>query len=436
MNEEAKSTILVVDDTPENLDILVGLLSGKYRVKAAKSGEQALKIATKMPPELILLDIMMPEMDGFETCQKLKSIQKTKEIPVIFLSARNETEDIVKGFELGAVDYLTKPFNPTELLARVNTHLTLQQQRIQLAETEKITAMTQIFEKFVPKQFLNRIEKEGFENIELGKAENENLTILFSDIRSFTTHSESMNPEEIFRFLNEYLKIMNNQIHKNFGFIDKFIGDAIMALFDHPDKNSHTDAQSAVQAAIGMQDALGEFNHVRHKTGFQSINTGIGIHSGQVMIGTIGSETRMDFTVLGDNVNLASRIESLTKQYGVKILISDATLRLLHDLDKFQHREIDWVKVKGKAEPVELYEIFNNDPPEIQELKRKAGSSIRRGLTQRRRKAWDKAIEAFEKALLIYPDDQSARQHINRCQQLKHMDLPDDWDGSIELDHK
>jgi adenylate cyclase len=303
-------------------------------------------------------------------------------------------------------------------------------------DTKSLLDLTGVFEKFVPHQFLDRIKTGKIDDVALGKGENDFMTILFSDIRSFTTYSEGMDPQELFSFLNDYLNVMNRQIHKNHGFIDKFIGDAIMALFDHPDLDNNVEAESAVKAAINMQEELQAFNQQRSKEGFESIGTGIGIHSGQVMIGTIGSKERMDFTVLGDNVNLASRIESLTKQYGVGILISDSTLRLLRDLDQFQHRELDWVKVKGKSKPVELYEIFNNDPPEIQEMKRKAGSSIMRGLTQRRRKAWDKSIAAFEKALSIYPDDQAAKHHIQQCQLLRHMDLPDDWDGSLELDHK
>jgi CheY-like chemotaxis protein len=135
MRKDKKSTILVVDDTPENIDVLVGILKERYKVKIAQNGKEALKLATKKPPELILLDIMMPEMDGYEACQKLKSMEETKDVPIIFLSAKTEMEDIVKGFELGAVDYVTKPFNPTELLARVNTHLTIQQQRVQIEES-------------------------------------------------------------------------------------------------------------------------------------------------------------------------------------------------------------------------------------------------------------------------------------------------------------
>jgi len=192
------------------------------------------------------------------------------------------------------------------------------------AQKELEIQRQQTLEKFVPAQFIKRIESGNLDDVALGKGSSDNLTILFSDIRSFTAYSETMSPEQLFAFLNEYLKIMNDQIHHNSGFIDKFIGDAIMVLFDHLEKSNQMEAQHAVKAAIDMQIALKEYNLRRNKQGHQSIQTGIGILSGSVMIGTIGSEERMDFTVLGDNVNLASRIESLTKQYGAGILISDA----------------------------------------------------------------------------------------------------------------
>ncbi|MBF0287077.1 MAG: response regulator [SAR324 cluster bacterium] len=138
---KAKPVILVVDDTPENIHVVMGVLKEKYKVKAEVRGASALEVALKNPPDLILLDIMMPEMDGFETCQKLKEFPETQDIPIIFLTAKVETQDIVKGFELGAVDYLTKPFNPAELEARIHTHLQLQMAREQLVESEKMAAL-------------------------------------------------------------------------------------------------------------------------------------------------------------------------------------------------------------------------------------------------------------------------------------------------------
>ena len=428
-----KQTILAVDDTPENIDILVGMLKGDYKVKAAPNGEKALKVAEKSPPDLILLDIMMPVMDGYETCRRLKENPSLKEIPIIFLTAKTETEDIVKGFELGAVDYVTKPFNPTELLARVNTHLTIQKQKFQLAETEKIRAMTQVFEKFVPKQFLNRIAKEGFENIELGKAESDTLTILFSDIRSFTSLSEKMEPQALLNFLNVYFSHMNRSIHLNNGFIDKFIGDAIMALFDDPLSNEKEEARSAIQASIDMQTALAVFNEMQLRRQHPTIANGVGIHSGYGIIGTVGSEERMDSTVLGDTVNVASRLEGLTKTYGVKIIISGDTLELLGDASGFKLRQLDIVKVKGKTEATRIFEIFDCDTPEIQEQKLRTAPLILEGLSHRGSQDWQKALSCFQEALTISPKDKSIQHHIDYLYVLQENPPSFDWDGVVDL---
>ncbi len=429
-----KQTILVVDDTPENIDILVGVLKTDYKVKAAPNGEKALQVVKKSPPDLILLDIMMPVMDGYETCRRLKENPASREIPIIFLTAKTEIEEVVKGFDLGAVDYVTKPFNPTELMARVNTHLTIQQQKIQLAETEKIKAMTRVFEKFVPKQFLNRIAKEGFENIQLGKAESDISTILFSDIRSFTTLSEKMNPQELLNFLNSYFTEMNKPIHNNNGFIDKFIGDAIMALFDDPQVSNQEDAQSAVQAAIDIHNALEAFNKTQQNRNIPPVANGIGIHSGQVVIGTVGSEERMDSTVLGDAVNVASRLEGLTKTYSAKIIISGETLKLLGDSHEFKVRLLDIVKVKGKTEPTKVYEVFDCDSPEIQELKSKTAPLILEGVKQRGLQDWQKALSSFREALASFSGDKATLHHIDYLYFLQENPPAFDWDGVVNLE--
>ncbi|MBU2511185.1 bacteriohemerythrin [bacterium] len=433
MEPKEKQTILAVDDTPENIDVLVGILKEKYKVKAAPNGEKALKAVEKSPPDLILMDIMMPVMDGYETCKKLKENPKTREIPIIFLTAKTETEDIVKGFELGAVDYVIKPFNPVELLARVNTHLTIQHQKVQLAETEKIKAMTRVFEKFVPKQFLNRIAKEGFENIELGKAESDTITILFSDIRSFTTLSEKMEPQELLNFLNSYFSHMNKPLHANNGFIDKFIGDAIMALFDNPSASDSIEARCAIQAAIDMQKALEVFNKVQQEQDNPSIANGVGIHSGYAIIGTVGSEERMDSTVLGDTVNIASRLEGLTKTYGVKIIISGVTMELLGDSAGFKFRQLDTVKVKGRTEPTRIYEVFDCDPPDIQKLKMETAPFIVEGLYQRSLQDWQKARYAFHDALKIFPGDRVVQHHLDFLFFLQENPPAFDWDGVVDM---
>jgi adenylate cyclase len=178
------------------------------------------------------------------------------------------------------------------------------------------------------------------------------MTILFSDIRGYTTLSESQTPEEIFKFLNEYIAYVGAAIDREGGFIDKYIGDAVMALFDEP----HTD--SALRAAIGMQQALQAFNQQREQQGLPPVGTGIGLHRGEVVMGTVGFTSRMDSTVIGDAVNVSSRVEGLTKTYNCQILVTDAVIAALAHSEDFQLELVDeFAKVKGKETAIALYRL-------------------------------------------------------------------------------
>jgi|GEM_PF-1162742 len=306
----------------------------------------------------------------------------------------------------------------------------LEQSYTQLAKHNKT------FEKFVPRQFLARIATEGVENIELGMAESDFVTLLFCDIRSFTELSEKMSPQELLDFLNSYLKQMNRPIHAQLGFVDKFIGDAIMAIFDLPQMSDGDEAHNAIQAAIGMQEALNTYNLNFRDREFFPINIGIGIHSGQAIIGTVGSEDRMDSTVLGDAVNLASRLEGLTKYYGSKIIVSHQTFSKLDDTAVFSYRELDYVRVKGKSDPVRIYEILDADTSEIQELKIKTREYILEGLSHRSRRDWENASITFNAALDIYPGDKGTLRLLNCIHELKTMELPENWDGALDMQNK
>ena len=309
-------------------------------------------------------------------------------------------------------------------------NVSLEESHDQLAETNKT------FEKFVPRQFLDRIATEGIDHIQLGQAQGDFITLLFSDIRSFTELSEQMSPQEVLDFLNHYLKLMNKPIHAQLGFVDKFVGDAIMAIFDLPNLTDAVEAENAIQAAIGMQEALKVYNQDFMDRAFFPINIGIGIHSGSVVIGAVGSEDRMDSTVLGDAVNLASCLEGLTKFYGSQIITSHQTLSLLNDISIFKHRELDRVRVKGKSDTVTIFEIFDADPPEICELKEKTSSYLQEALSYRTKRQWEKAVQALSTALDIYPGDMAAGRLMGYIDDLKNTDLPDDWDGSIDLKEK
>ena len=223
------------------------------------------------------------------------------------------------------------------------------------------------YERFVPVEFLRNLDKEDIIDVRLGDNAEKNMSILFSDIRNFTSLSEKMTPEENFKFINSYLCQMGPVIKKHRGFIDKFIGDAIMALFD-------TNADQAVKAAIGMVEQLGEYNKGRQRAGYVDLKIGVGVNTGALRIGTVGELHRMEATVISDAVNLASRVEGMTKVYGASILISDDTYNSLNDPSKYHMRELDQVKVKGREKPVTLWEVFDNDSPEMFDYKKEISS--------------------------------------------------------------
>ncbi|HLO86057.1 MAG TPA: adenylate/guanylate cyclase domain-containing protein [Nostocaceae cyanobacterium] len=219
----------------------------------------------------------------------------------------------------------------------------------------KLQKTLESFERFVPNKFVSVIAPQGIENIQVGVASIRKMTILFSDIRGYTSMSEALSPLEIFTFLNDYLACMGQAIDLAGGFIDKYIGDAIMALFD----DEATDG--ALQAAILMHQALDIFNYERSQKGLPKIAVGIGIHRGEVVMGTVGFTSRIDSTVIGDAVNVASRIEGLTKQYGCPILVTESVVNSLEHPELFCLRLVDKsVKVKGKDTAIAIYELQVN----------------------------------------------------------------------------
>jgi len=236
------------------------------------------------------------------------------------------------------------------------------------AETDRIRFTNELFqlnkayERFVPNQFLHFLDKSSIIDVKLGDQVQLEMSVLFSDIRDFTTLSESMTPEDNFQFINAYLSRMESAIVENNGFIDKYIGDAIMALFSG-------NADNAVNASIAMLHQLQVYNQERVNSGDAPIKIGIGINTGNLMLGTVGGQNRMDTTVISDAVNLASRVESLTKNYGVSLLITQETYSRLKNPSEYAIRTLDTVKVKGKSELVTVYEVFDADPPEIKEGK-------------------------------------------------------------------
>ncbi|MCC3527559.1 MAG: response regulator [Microcoleus sp. PH2017_22_RUC_O_B] len=270
----------------------------------------------------------------------------------------------------------------------------------------KITKATS---RFVPNQFLSFLGCDSIVDVKLGEAVELEMSILFSDIRDFTTISEQMTPQENFKFINSYLSYMEPLIVENQGFIDKYIGDAIMALFSEG-------ADNAVKAGIAMLHTLAEYNQHRASMGGVPVQIGVGINTGSLMLGTVGGNSRMDGTAIGDAVNLASRMESLTKNYEVPLLITQQTFDRLTNPADYAIRVIDRVQVKGKSEWVTVYEVFDADLPEL-----KAGKLATLQLFAQ---AWSlyniynfsEAATLFADCLRQNPGDRVARIYLDRCQ--------------------
>lgn len=271
-----------------------------------------------------------------------------------------------------------------------------------------ISAMNAANARFVPRQFLEFLGKENLTDIVLGDQVQKKMTVLFSDIRSFTELSESMTPKENFDFINHYLGYMEPVIGANNGFIDKYIGDAIMALFGDC-------VEDAIDAAIDMRRALTEFNNDRLSEGQPAVDCGIGMHTGNLMLGIVGGEGRMDGTVISDAVNLASRLEGLTKTYNTSIIISKDVLLKIKDPSRYNYRFLDIATVKGKRESTCLYEIIDGESLAIRKLKLESLALYNSGIELFNGKQYLQAATIFEQVLKVNAADAVAHLYYHRC---------------------
>ena len=278
------------------------------------------------------------------------------------------------------------------------------------AALDKQTALTNAYSRFVPRDLLRFLGRESIIDVELGDQIQQEMTVLFSDIRGFTTLSESMSPADNFKFINSYLGRMEPIISEHHGFIDKYIGDAIMALFP-------ADVENAVLAAIEMLQRVDEHNTKRVQRGYEPIRIGIGVNTGELMLGTIGGKNRMEGTVISDAVNLASRIEDLNKIYETKLLVGEAVRALLDD-SRYKIRMIDRVRVKSKSKAVTVFEVFDADSPEQRRLKEETRAEFERGFATYRKKEFTRAREIFTAVLERNPQDRAADVYIRRCEKL------------------
>ncbi len=289
---------------------------------------------------------------------------------------------------------------------------------LRLMESEKVASLSQTFKKFVPHEFLQYLQKDDVTQISLGDNVHRTMSVLFADIRSFTALSEKMSPDETFRFINSYLSHMQPLISRNGGFIDKYLGDAIMALFDG-------EPEEALRTAIEMQKALVEYNAQRGSRGEADLRIGIGINTGPLMLGIIGGLERLEGTVIADAVNLASRVEGMTKMYGASILITENTYNNIANPEAFSMRAIDRVRVRGKSNAVTIYEVLDGEHPESRAGKLFTLSLFQQAMELYTGLEFQEALDLFMQCHRMYEHDPVAQLYIKRCRYY----LQNGWKG-------
>ncbi|MBF0627213.1 MAG: response regulator [Magnetococcales bacterium] len=383
MNDKpARSRILIVDDLPGNIKVLAELLKDEYDISMTTQGQDALRLAQNGTLELILLDIVMPDLDGFEVCRRLRENPRTRGIPVIFVTGQGDTEDEARGFAMGAVDYITKPFSAPIVRARVKTHLGLKLAREQieksnqeirhlndnlvavLSEQKKANALLDRANQFIRSTFGRYMSEDVVatildspDGLRLG-GEKREVTVMMSDLRGFTLLSERRAPEEVVAMLNRYLEIMTEILLQYNGTIIEFMGDGILALFGAPIRRMD-DPQRAVACALAMQLAMERVNTENRRRCFPEFKMGVGLNTGMVVAGNIGSDKRTKYGVVGSAINLTARIESLT--VGGQVLISDATAQACGPILAIEQ---SWeVMPKGAGKPLTIHQVSGIGAP-------------------------------------------------------------------------
>jgi class 3 adenylate cyclase len=294
------------------------------------------------------------------------------------------------------------------------------------ANRRLVEAQRDSFARFVPERILALFDKSSVTEVGPRDCKALELSVMFSDIRSYTSISECLSCGDVFELLNSYFELTNPIITSQGGIIDKYIGDAIMSLFPiSPD--------GALRAAIGISRALRGFNAERKTHSGAEIRTGTGIHFGTVEMGTVGDRTRLQATVIGDAVNLASRLESATKAFGVRVLVSQTAKDRLVSPDEFRLRQIDIVRVKGKEEPIGIYEAFDLDDPEVAAGKERLGTEFAEALREYRVGDFKRALGLFESCAAECPEDTVSAAYVKRCATLIRIPPGNDWAGVSTL---
>lgn len=418
---------------------------GQADLKRATT-QEALDAIEARAVDLLLLDLMLPGPEIVSLVRAAAPGGGVRTRAGVIVTGPTGLDDRIETcLRNGAEDYLTTPFDADHpLLVARRIQLCLQRRWLRDAtvrmrsratapeETQVIELYNNAASRFVPREFLDHLNRKSLTDVRLGDHVEHEMCVLFTDIRDFTALSESLTPQENFDFLNSYLRQVTPIIRAHHGFVDKYIGDAIMALFPRS-------AADALKAAIQLQDRVSYYNRGREVAGYVPIRVGIGLHRGKCILGTIGEEERMQTTVISDAVNVASRIEGLTKTFGVSLLVSGAIVDALsqHERDAHKLRELSAVKAKGKTRSVDIYECFDNDPEDLVKHKERTAEAFDTGMNEFRKGMFLTAGRIFARIAEMNPRDSVAAHYRDSCTLTVVRDrgsVP--WDGAETIEVK
>ncbi|MFA6916401.1 MAG: response regulator [Parachlamydiales bacterium] len=512
-----RAQVLIVDDTPANIFVMkTALESLDVTIITATNGNEALTQLIQHKIAVVLLDVQMPYMDGFEVAELMREHEETRYIPIIFVTAFDQDKNFIfRGYQAGGVDYIFKPFDVNVLKSKVAVFVNIYQQKYELSkQTNELSlllrekeclidhieeqnkrkdllieenqqqkkkldnyfrlkllslaglfilviliglvyntnmarknselllrtdelhqlndytvALNEAYQKFIPYDILKLLNKDSILEVKVGDQVLKDMIVLFVDVRGYSTIAENLSSEENMQLINHLLELMQNPILERNGIINKYLGDGLMALF-------HTNANDALDAAIALLKNIEAYSYQRLGEDKPPIRVGIGIDKGEMMVGTVGTKNRMEQTVVSDAVNVASRIEGMTKMYGASLLISENIYHNLTNPSQYTIRLMDTVKVKGRNKNVIVYQVFDGECQASKELCKKTMKDFGEGLLLFREKKFSEALHAFQKVLEINHDDITAAIFKERCIQCMNGPVENDWSHVRILENK
>jgi len=340
--KQALGKVFMVDDTLINIELIDGLLTPHgYIVEGVQSGSEALDRLSEGTPDLILLDVMMPGMNGYEVCRHIREKKELSYVPILFITASEmDQKDVIEGLEVGGNDYIRRPFDAGELLSRINANIRLKKVYDELARTKAELS-----------RYVSLSTRKMVEEMSSGRAQPSDrmadVTVLFSDIRDFSQIAEHMPPEDVFQKLNRNLKKQIKVIEQYGGVIDKLSGDAVMAVFEGPNM--------ADNALCCARDIVLELSTAEMRHELEWAYVGLGINTGPIYLGSLGSDFFRDYTVVGNTVNIAARLCDIAEKF--QILFTETTFKSI-DLGKYRFEEIGEQILKGFHSQIKIYQLF------------------------------------------------------------------------------